>query len=155
MYRMTEVIKERAGQSGRDIHGISKNRGVVWAQAWCNPPFHPSCGLFPLSGRFSGLWSVCYLASDVLQWGYNEVQCLLEVKSSTIVGLAGTNHFLFSSLQLSPVTSIRVIFFHLGEREGCDSGATTSVIYRVTFKTDIHHTAVIRWWLWIYYSLKN
>ena len=32
MYMMIEVIKEGVGKTGRNIHDISKNRGVVWSQ---------------------------------------------------------------------------------------------------------------------------
>lgn len=31
MYMMIEVMKEGVGKSGRNIHDISKNRGVVWS----------------------------------------------------------------------------------------------------------------------------
>ena len=43
--------------------------------------------------ELSWQWWMCHLA-NVLQWRYNEAQVLLEVESSTVLDLVGSNQFL-------------------------------------------------------------
>ena len=54
----------------------------------------PLFGVLYSALELSWLWWVC-LVANVLQWVYNEAQGLLEVKFSDILGLTGSNPFLF------------------------------------------------------------
>ena len=68
--------------------------------------------------QLSWSWWVYHVA-NVLQRAYNETQGPLEVGSSAILGLLGSDQFLFlifSSLQLPPEAYLRAIGFH--SREG-------------------------------------
>lgn len=51
-------------------------------------------------GNVMALMCTCHLAANVLQGAYNEAQVPLEVKSSAILNLVGSNQYLFSPQQL-------------------------------------------------------
>ena len=56
--------------------------------------------LWPASELSWHLW-VCHLDADVLQWAYNEAQGLLEVESSAVSDLVGSNQFLSCPMAMS------------------------------------------------------
>ena len=62
---------------------------------------------------------------------------LLKVKSSAILGLLGFNQFSFSFLQLPLETCTKATGFRLRERQGCDSGATASLVAKKKENTDM------------------
>ena len=60
---------------------------------------------------------------------YNEVPDVLETRSFPVLGLPGSNQFLFFFLELPPFvvdveTQIRAVGFHLRDGQVSDSGAT-------------------------------
>ena len=76
--------------------------------------------------QLSWCWWGWHLA-NVLQWAYNEAQGLVEVTSSSILGLLGSNQFLFFSFSFVLKLRWVSIGFYSRERKGYDSGATTLV----------------------------
>ena len=82
--------------SGRIIPTILGRGGDF--QEWGH---YPLFGLLWWALELSWRLWVCRLAyANVLQGAYNEAQGLLEVKSSTILGLIGSNQFLLYPQQL-------------------------------------------------------
>ena len=91
--------RERIGKSGRNIR---ENRGVVWTWNWWQLSFSVLVWAFLVvvmaTVNCHGAGGCVIQHANVLQWAYNEAQGLPEVKSSSILGLAGSNQFLFFSL---------------------------------------------------------
>lgn len=116
--------------SGRDtkyIGGSSKRigkrvEGYSWQQ-WCGGGPGTDAALLSVlvwgflvvvmaTINWHGIGGCVIQHANVIQWAYNEAQVLLEVKSSSIGPIAGSNQFLF--LQLPLETKITVIGLYSG-----------------------------------------
>lgn len=61
----------------------------------------PTFDLSWLTSQLSRRWLVSHLDANILQWAYNEAQHPLEVESSTILDLFGSNQFMSCPQALS------------------------------------------------------
>ena len=72
-----------------ELFQLLPGKGQVFPGIGPPPTFWP----FRLALELSGRRWVCYLHAHVLQWEYNEPQDPLEIKSSAILDLIGSNLF--------------------------------------------------------------